>query len=310
MTTTTEQMPQTYTAGDVRERITPARARALVARALTAGFSPADDSPRSNIGAGDGHLLLMPSTIGAWTGVKVASVAPGNPELGLPRIQATYLLLDTKTLSTVAIIDGVSLTALRTPAVSAVAVDGLAAPDADRLVVFGNGPQAIEHAIAMADVRALSSVRIVGRSPEKVATACAALRDRGVAAEAGRAVDVADADIIVCATSAKEPLFDSSLVRDGAAVVAMGSHEPDRRELDEGLMGRSLVVVEEAGAAMREAGDVIQAVDAGVLDASTLIGIDALVRGEASRASDRPNVFKGTGMSWQDLAVAIGVVED
>lgn len=304
------QFAKSYSASDVRERITPQRARELVARALASGFSPADDSPRSNIAAGDGHLLLMPSTLGDWTGVKVASVAPGNPARGLPRIQATYLLLDTATLSTVAIIDGVSLTALRTPAVSAVAVDGLAAADAERLVVLGNGPQAIEHAVAMAEVRALSSVRIVGRTPANVETACAELRQRGVAAEPGVAADVAEADIVVCATSAKHPLFDGALVRDGACVVAMGSHEPDRRELDAQLMGRALVVVEEPETALREAGDVIQAVDAGVLDASTLVRIDALARGEAVRATDRPNVFKGTGMSWQDLAVAIGVVED
>lgn len=308
--TMTERIPQMYTAAHVRERITPRRARELVARALESGFSPADDSPRGNIAAGDGHLLLMPSTIGAWTGVKVASVAPGNPDVGLPRIQATYLLLDTETLSTAAIIDGVSLTALRTPAVSALAVDKLAATDAARLVVFGNGPQAVEHAVAMADVRSLTSVRIVGRAAAKVEAACAELRERGVAAELGIAADVAEADIVICATSAQHPLFDGALVQDGACVVAMGSHEPDRRELDEALMGRSLVIVEEAGAAMREAGDVIQAVDAGVLDASALVGIDALVRGEVGRASDRPNVFKGTGMSWQDLAVAIGVLED
>ncbi|WP_072312910.1 ornithine cyclodeaminase family protein [Agrococcus sp. Marseille-P2731] len=302
--------PLTFSGDAVRARISPRRARHLVARALTSGFSPADDAPRSSVDAGGGHLLLMPSTIGEWTGVKVASVAPGNPERGLPRIQATYLLLDTATLSTAAIIDGVSLTSLRTPAVSAVAADALAAPGAARLVVFGNGPQAIEHAIAMADVRQLTSVRLVGRNPERVEAACAELRARGVDAEPGSAGDVADADIVVCATSAQEPLFDGSLVRDGACVIAMGSHEPDRRELDAWLMGRSLVVVEEVGAAMREAGDVIQAVDAGVLEASALIGIDALARGEVVRATDRPNVFKGTGMSWEDLAVAIGVVED
>lgn len=305
-----EQGPQTFSAAEVRSRITPRRARELVMRALTSGFSPADDPARSHVAAGDGHLLLMPSTIGAWTGVKVASVAPGNPERGLPRIQATYLLLDSATLSTAAIIDGVSLTSLRTPAVSAVAVDGLAAAEAERLVVFGTGPQAIEHAVAMADVRALSSIRLVGRDAEKVEAACAALREREVSAEPGTASDVGAADIIVCATSAERPLFDGRLVRDGACVVAMGSHEPDRRELDERLMGRSLVVVEEAGAALREAGDVIQAVDAGLLDAAALVGIDALARGEVARATDRPNVFKGTGMSWQDLAVAIGVLED
>src|SRR5690554_1304306 len=90
----TERTVTTYAAPDVRERITPRRARELVARVLASGFSPTDDSPRSNVAAGAGHLLLMPSTIGEWTGVKIASVVPDNTERGLPRIQATYLLLD------------------------------------------------------------------------------------------------------------------------------------------------------------------------------------------------------------------------
>jgi ornithine cyclodeaminase len=129
-----------------------------------------------------------------------------------------------------------------------------------------------------------------------------------VAAEAGTAGDVATADVVVCATSAAEPLFDGRLVRDGACVVAVGSHEPGRRELDAELVGRSLVVVEDPAAALREAGDVVQAVAEGRLSPAALVGLAALVRGEVTRCTDRPNVFKSVGMSWEDLAVAAGVV--
>ena len=294
-------------ADEVRRRIDPDRARTLIEGALKAGFDPADDPARSHSDAGSGHLLLMPSTLGDWVGVKVASVTPGNPALGLPRIQAVYVLMDAKTLTPRMFVDGVSLTSLRTPATSAVAAGHLADPEASHLVVFGNGPQAVEHVVAMARIRALKDVRMVGRSPHKVAAALAELAERGITAEAGVAADVADADIVVCATSSAEPLFDGSLVRDGACVVAMGSHEADRRELDAALMGRAQVVVEERDSSLRECGDVVLAIEEGALNADDLVGLAPLVRGEVTRRTDRPNVFKGSGMSWQDLAVAVGV---
>lgn len=292
---------------EVRRRIDPDRARTLIEGALKAGFDPAEDPARAHADAGAGHLLLMPSTLGDWVGVKVASVAPDNPALGLPRIQAVYVLMDAKTLTPRTLVDGVSLTSLRTPATSAVAADHLAGPDASRLVVFGSGPQAVEHVVAMARIRGLGDVRMVGRTPHKVEAALAGLAERGITAEAGTRADVADADIVVCATSSAEPLFDGSLVRDGACVVAMGSHEIDRRELDSALMGRAQVVVEERGSALRECGDVVLAVEEGALSADDLVGLAPLVRGEVARRTDRPNVFKGSGMSWQDLAVAVGV---
>lgn len=296
------------TGDEVRRRIGPDDARRLVERALADGFDPADDPARSSVAVGAGHLLLMPSVLGDWAGVKIASVAPDNPARGLPRIQATYLLLDAATLTPRLQIDGSALTELRTPATSAVAVDHLAAADARRLVVVGTGPQAVEHAVAMAAVRDLDDVALVGRDPGRLAVAVEALVARGLPARAGSTADVADADLVVCATSAGAPLFDGALVRDGACVVAIGSHEPDRRELDVGLMGRALVVVEDRATAMRECGDVVLAVHEGALRVDDLVPLADVVRGHA-RATDRPNVFKGSGMSWQDLAVAVGVAE-
>lgn len=294
-------------AEQVRTRIGPVRARRLIERALIDGFDPAEDPARSRAAAGGGHLLLMPSTLGEWVGVKVASLSSDNPARGLPRVQAVYLLMDADTLTPRLLVDGIALTSLRTPATSAVAADHLAAPEASRLVVFGNGPQAIEHTVAMTHIREFASIRLVGRTPHKVAAALEELAARGITAEAGAATDVADADLVVCTTSAKDPLFEGSLVRDGACVVAIGSHEPDRRELDAALMGRSLVVVEEREAALRECGDVILALAEDALTVDDLVGLAPLVRGEAERRTDRPNVFKGSGMSWEDLAVAVGV---
>lgn len=301
--------PTWYTAEEIAARVSPDRARRLVAQVLAEGFDPAEDPARISTPAGTGQLLLMPSTIAGWTGVKVASVAPDNPARGLPRIQAVHVLLDTATLTPRALLDGSALTALRTPAVSAVAADALAPADAAHLVVFGTGPQAIAHAVALARVRDLRRVAVVGRSAAKVRAVLHRLAGLGPETVAGTAADVARADVVVCATSAAEPLFDGSLVRDGACVVAIGSHETGRRELDAGLMGRSLVVVEDVATALREAGDVVLAERDGTLPESALVPLRDVVTGAVARRDDVPNVFKGVGMSWQDLAVAVGVLE-
>lgn len=279
------------------------RARELITEALRSGFDPADDPQRGVVPAGAGHLLLMPATIGDWVGTKIASVAPDNPAHGLPRIQAVFLLMDAATLTPTALIDGSALTALRTPAVSAAAADLLAAPDAERLVVFGTGPQAWGHVRAMAAIRDLDAVAIGGRNPERThAFRTRVSRELGLDATVADDGAVAAADLVVCATTSADSVFDGSLIKDGACVVAVGSHEPEYRELDADLMGRSLVVVEETETALREAGDVIRA----GLSADRLVPLRSLVTAAAQRATDRPNVFKGVGMSWQDLAVAVG----
>jgi ornithine cyclodeaminase/alanine dehydrogenase-like protein (mu-crystallin family) len=115
---------------------------------------------------------------------------------------------------------------------------------------------------------------------------------------------VAAADIICCCTTAREPLFDGALVADHATVVAIGSHEPDARETDDTLAARATIVVESPTSALREAGDVILAVDSGAITADDLVTLAELIRGEVKPAAGRPRFFKSTGMSWEDAVVA------
>jgi ornithine cyclodeaminase/alanine dehydrogenase-like protein (mu-crystallin family) len=291
-------------AGEVERLLSPADAVAALGAALRAGLDPEKDAPRTGVSAGAGELLMMPAGWDEAFGVKLATVAPGNPERGLPRIQGVYVLFDATTLAPRALIDGIALTSLRTAAVSALAVSLLSCEDAAQLVVFGSGPQAWHHVRALRAVRPVESLRVVARDRGRLAAFVERCRAEGLAAEAAGAAAVEGADLVCCCTTAREPLFDGSAVGAGVTVVAVGSHEPGARELDGRLMARSLVVVEARSAALREAGEVVQAVSAGVLDPGALRTIDELVRGEVSLEDDRPRVFKSTGMAWEDAVVA------
>jgi ornithine cyclodeaminase/alanine dehydrogenase-like protein (mu-crystallin family) len=242
--------------------------------------------------------------------VKLVTVAPENPERGLPRIQGVYVLFDPATLAPAALVDGIALTNLRTAAVSALAVRHLAAAGAKRLVVFGTGAQGWAHVGAVRAVAPdIARVDVIARDRERLGTFVARCRagHDGLEAHAATPDAVAGADVVVCATTAREPLFDAALVPDDATVVAIGSHEPAAREVDAALAGRATVVVESRASALREAGDVIGAIDEGALRADDLVPLAALVRGDSGPAPGRPRLFKSTGMAWEDLVVAAAV---
>ncbi|AMB57624.1 ornithine cyclodeaminase family protein [Microterricola viridarii] len=296
-----------YDAEKVFETVDFAAAVAALDAALRGGLDPAAALDRTFADVDNGQLLLMPAEGAGFTGVKLASIAPANPARGLERIQAIYLLMDTETLTPLALLDGTALTTLRTPALSAVAVDHLAPAGPASLLVIGSGPQAWGHVHAVAAVRELAEVIITGRSAEKAATLVATLRAEGYTARVGSPADAASAGIIVCATTASEPVFDGSLVSGETVVVAVGSHEPSMREIDSALMARSFVVIEDTASALREAGDVIIPIEEGSLDAGALVPLRELVTGAARPAAGQPRVFKSTGMGWEDLVVAAEV---
>jgi ornithine cyclodeaminase/alanine dehydrogenase-like protein (mu-crystallin family) len=250
--------------------------------ALLGGLDPEADPPRGAVGLDRGELLVMPSAAAAHPVVKLVTIG------GEPRIQGVCVVFDGETLAPRALVDGIALTNLRTAAVSALAVRRLASEDARRLLVFGRGPQAHAHEEAMRAVRPIELVDMVGRD-----------QARGGVDEL-----VAAADIICCCTTASEPLFDGALVADRAVVVAIGSHEPALRETDDALAARATIVVESRVSALREAGDVILAIEAGATSADELVALADLVSGEAQPDLARPRLFKSTGMSWEDAVIA------
>lgn len=276
--------------------------RAVDAVAASAGS--VGGPPRTTLDVAAGQLMLMPAESAGAVGVKVLTIAPDNPAAGLPRIAAVYVLFNAVTLEPLALMDGAALTTIRTPAVSAAAVRALAAPDARRLVVFGAGPQGVAHVHALRAVRPVERVRLVGRDPGRAAAAVAELRAAGVDAEPGSPADVADADLVVTATTSRAPVVAGAQLAPYACVVAVGAHEPEAYELDDTVLARATrVVVEDRATALREAGEVVRGVTSGTLAETDLVTLADAVRTPV----DEPTgitVFRSVGMAWEDLAVA------
>jgi ornithine cyclodeaminase/alanine dehydrogenase-like protein (mu-crystallin family) len=291
---------------DIRRMLPVAAAADIIEQAL-GRLRISADLPRTTLPLEGGQLLMMPSAVDG-VGVKVLTVREGSSDPITPRIQGIYVLINPVTLAPAALIDGPALTCLRTPAVSVAAVRRLARPDSSRLVVFGAGPQALGHVLAVCAMCPIASVTVVARRLEAASALVAKLTAVGVAAGVGLPEAVAEAEIVICATTASTPVFDGRLIADEACVVAVGSHEPAKRELDAALLGRATVVVEDVATAMREAGDVVQAVREGALLAEDLVPLKALISGTAADLAG-PRVFKSVGMAWQDLVVARHLAE-
>jgi ornithine cyclodeaminase len=264
---------------------------------------PGHDPLRTPVPVSSGELLLMPSETHEYVGIKITTVAPGNPARGLPRIQGTYVLHDAASLTPLALLDGSALTALRTPAVSAVATRHLAAPDASDLVVVGTGPQAYGHVHAMRAVRDIRRVGVVGHTEQATNDLVLRLRDLDIAAYPAGRPDVSGTDIICLCTTARGPVFPDAWFGDGPHVNAVGSHEPTARELEAATIARAQVVVESRDAALAEAGDLLIAFADGVPQDVIRADLVELVHG-APVDRRQMTIFKSVGLAWQDLAVA------
>ena len=262
----------------------------------------------------DNATLVMPAFL-ADSGdlaVKVVSVFPQNNQLGLPTIHALVLALDAATGKPVALLEGGSLTAIRTGAVSGAATDLLARPDARRAAIIGSGVQARTQLEAICTVRDIEEVRVFSLNLQQAAQFARELAGRGpiprsitVAADARSAVQ--DADIICTATTSSTPVLDAHYLKPGVHINAVGSFTPAMQEIDTPTVKRSLVVVDSREAALEEAGDLIIPLQNGDITAEHIAAeLGEIVAGIHPGRSDSAQItfFKSVGVAVQDAAAA------
>ena len=278
---------------------------------------------RAHLACARGLMLVMPAVLGARStlGAKVVSVFPDNPSRGAPAVQGAVLLLDAETGRARALLDGTSLTGVRTAAASALATDLLAPADADVLAVFGAGTQGRSHVELIARTRRLREVRIVSRSGASAERLAARLSKEAetlvpegspaappiVHAVRDAAAALDGAGLVVTATSSTTPVFAAADLAPGAHVNAVGAYRPDMQEIDADLVRRARVVVDQREAAWAEAGDLIVPAESGSIGRDAVDAeIGEIVNGHAppGRGGRDFTLFESVGNAAQDIAIA------
>ncbi|MEZ3144246.1 ornithine cyclodeaminase family protein [Halobaculum sp. MBLA0143] len=224
-------------------------------------------------------------------------------------------LFDAETGEPLAILDGAAMNPYKTGAAGAVAVDELARPDADTVAVIGSGPQARGQLATTATVREFDTGRVFSPTPEHRETYAAEMTERtGIDLEAvdSAAAAVADADVVITATTASEPVVDADDLGPGTHVTAMGQYDPDERELDHETIRRATYVPDLRARATSDAGSFLSALEAGVVGEDHVhADLGAVVAGEAAGRTEATEltVFDSGGTGVETVAAATMLYE-
>jgi alanine dehydrogenase len=245
---------------------------------------------------------------------KTVSLHPRNLALGQPVIHAVLSLFDGSTGEALAVMAAEYLTALRTGAVSGLATDYMARPQSGVLGVLGSGVQARTQIWAVCETRPIHTVRVWSPRLDSEWEALEDFLKTRIGARLVRARDAREAvvgsDVLVLATTSREPALDGEWVSPGTHINAVGSHTPDARELDTLTVARSRVVCDHIPACMAEAGDLLLPQREGAVTAAHYrIELADLAAGrEAGREDDGEiTLFKSVGLALEDLAAATAV---
>lgn len=233
-----------------------------------------------------GGSLMMPGRVGRYTGVKLVSVVPGNP--------AGLVIVCDERGHPLGLVDGPTLTALRTGAASGLATQLLAPSQAKTLAMLGAGAMAADQVAAVRSVRPITRVLCWSRTHSRAAALANAVG--GEVTNSAEAA-VREADVICTATPSRSPLFNSDAVRDGTHLNAIGAFLPDMVEIPSEVVLKAFVVVDDREAAAVEAGDLIQAVRQPDATVGELLAGLLPPRG-------RTTLFKSVGIASQDVAAA------
>ena len=251
---------------------------------------------------GEASLMgLMPAHRGGESplyGLKAIAIFPGNSARGLDSHQGIVALFDGETGATRALLNAGAITAVRTAAVSGVATRLLAREDARTLAILGAGIQGQSHLDAMRAVRDFDRIVVWSRTPGRI---------DGVEESASAEEAVRDADVIVTATSATEPILERAWLKPGVHINAVGSSIPTTRELDTATMRDAALFVDRRESTVNEAGDFLFPQREGAIGPEHIraeIGELLTGAGEGRRSAEELTVFKSLGLAVEDLAAA------
>ena len=250
-----------------------------------------------------------------YVAVKINANFPANPtDHGLPTIQGALLLADGETGYPLALMDSMSITAIRTAAATAVAARHLSNPGTSRITILGCGVQAPEQLAALLCVRRPKEVFAYDTDPDRARRFAAEQGPRhGMAIEsvADPSSILRKSDIVVTCTPSRTPILHEGDVAPGTFVAAVGADNPEKNEIAPALMAAARVVVDNLGQCA-EIGDLRAAIAAGTMTAvDVAASLGEVIAGLKPMAFDPGivTVFDSTGVALQDVAAAVVAYE-
>lgn len=307
------------TASDVR-RTLPMKetitAMKLAYAALSDGRAQVPLRARLPVSPHQGVSLFMPAFVqdeeGESLAVKVVSIFPKNEHRDLPIIHAAVLVLEANTGRVMALLEGGTLTAIRTGAASGAATDVLARPDAEVAAIFGAGVQGRTQLEAVCAVRPIQTVWVLDPSSERVEAFIRDLAGKSsipsdLRAASTPAEAVREADVICTATTSSTPVLDDLDLKPGVHINGIGSYTPEMQEIPAKTIARALVVVDSRSAVLTEAGDLIQPIRQGIITESHIHAeLGEIILGRKPGRTDEAQItcFKSVGVAVQDANAA------
>ena len=284
---------------------------AAIAEAYAAD-APASATPPRVVGSdGKAWLRTLPALPpgGRYFGAKIMAKVLDAAE---PGVDYVIVLYDRETSRIAAFVDGHRVTAYRTAATSAAALDRLVGPGPIRLGVFGSGLEATMHVRAFAAVRPIAGLAVYSTTPERrEAFAAAAEADLAIEAEAAETPEAAaaGADVVLAAARShgEQPILFADWIEAEAAIVSIGSTVPDQREIDASVVEASdLIVCDAVEEVVEQTGDMIAAARAGVEFHDRVHSLHELLRGDLDEQVERAHrpMLKSVGGGLQDIVVA------
>ena len=283
---------------------------------LSSGTAVVPLRTRLPVSSHDALSLFMPAYLKSDSGealaVKIVSLFPKNPSRGLAFIQAAVLVLESDTGRPVALLEGSSLTAIRTGAGSGAAIDLLARTNSKVLAIFGAGPQGRTQLEAACTARNIETVYIYNPTRAKAQAVAEQMAGYNsvpkniiVANSPKEAVE--NADIICTATGSTSAIFEDKDVKLGTHISAIGGYTPEMQELPIETVARSRIVVDSYATVMEEAGDIVKAIRAGLIQESSIhaeVGEIVLGKKSGRQSEDEITFFKSVGNAVQDATAA------
>jgi ornithine cyclodeaminase/alanine dehydrogenase-like protein (mu-crystallin family) len=267
---------------------------------------------RSKISSDKGDTLLMPAYLRGSQdlGVKIVSIYKDNPSKGIPTVTAIVIVLDPQTGRPRALIEGDSLTAIRTGATGGLASELLARRNAKTVALFGAGVQARAQLQGVIAVRSIAQVNLFDLSAsaaQKLADEIAPWVDAPAVNLVSNSKEaIQDADIIITATTSSKPVFDGHGLKAGTHITGVGSYTPQMQEVDETTVQRARIVVDSRDACLAEAGDLI--IPKATVDAELGEIINGIKPGRHS--DEEITFFKTVGVAVEDAAAAAAILSE